>query len=236
MSESGPQLSTSEILSRARQQGATTKPEDLSCSREDTPLPPLIQASVDGDLVGVTNALANGADVDETDAHGMTALSFSLRRGDLTIAHFLVERGANVNVTDGRIPALHDAVAIGDMGLIQMILERGADIQVQDRETGDSVLMRAQSEEVIRLLVQRGASIEMRNRVGHDAIDEHRYQATAIRRHEEQRRNYYAKLKEMTNDNPQLQVTLLSGLDNLSQEPRARNHESLALLLEQLQN
>jgi ankyrin repeat protein len=210
-------------------------PEDLASSPEDSlPLPALHRAALDGELAAVADILANGADVNETLANGMSALSYALRRHRLNVAHLLVDSGADVNCVDAEIPPLHDAASLGDLILIDKMLERGANIHARDRRHGLTVLMRSNSEHVVRLLVQRGARIEDRNSVGRDAIAEHRYQAAAIRRHEEERRRHYNDLAEMTKDDPELQAKLLQGQEELSRGPIAEKHDALAVLLERL--
>lgn len=55
----------------------------------------LIEAARSGDLVKAEALLSSGAEVDETDEIGWTALTFAAGQGDMAMVRFLVERGAD---------------------------------------------------------------------------------------------------------------------------------------------
>ena len=232
---SRPKQTTAEILALARSQGATKTPEKIEPPPEDSiPLPPLVKAAANGDIDAVIRGLADRANVNEAHFNGMTALCFALRRGHLAPAHYLVDAGADVNCNGAEIPPLHDAIASDDIAIVKKMLEKGANIHAQSREDGLSALMRAESEAMIEFLVECGASVNTRNRAGQDAVDFHRFQSAAVRRHEKERVEYYAKLREASSFDPKLQAKLMKGLENGNQEPLAKEHDALALRLERL--
>ena len=50
---------------------------------------------VDGNLWGVKDALAHGADINATDQHGHTALMFALKNDKQDIVKYLLSKGAD---------------------------------------------------------------------------------------------------------------------------------------------
>ncbi len=60
----------------------------------------LWEAARNGDLATVQKAIADGVDVNSPTDYNSTALSFAADRGHLEIAKFLIEKGADPNITD----------------------------------------------------------------------------------------------------------------------------------------
>lgn len=224
---------TADILAQARRQGATKAPEKIEPPLEDSlPISALHQAALNGDLRTVMAELAAGASLNQLDHQGTTPLSYALRREQLEVAHYLVDAGADVHCSDTDIPPLLEAIAANDCSLVEKMLARGADLQRQSGHDGSSALMMAESEEMIVLLAARGASFEARNNVGHNAVENCRFQAAAIRRREEERVKHYAKLGELTASDPKLREQLQRGLSEMSQEAQAVKYDQLAATLE----
>ena len=55
----------------------------------------LMACCVDGNLPGVKDALAHGADINTTDRHGHTALMFALKNDKQDIVKYLLSKGAD---------------------------------------------------------------------------------------------------------------------------------------------
>ena len=67
------------------------------------------------------------------EATGMTALHFAVRTNQLGVVQILIDRGANVNTTDGLgRTALHYCVRTREVGCLQLLLERHADTSLRD--------------------------------------------------------------------------------------------------------
>jgi hypothetical protein len=68
----------------------------------------LIAAARDGDIGTIDRLLGGGADVNERDEHGWTALNWAAGKGDAKMVARLLERGADVTLTgrDNRTPLM----------------------------------------------------------------------------------------------------------------------------------
>ena len=114
---------------------------------------PLMYAARDGYLAAARILVANGAEVSQADANGITPLLLATLNNQPDLAEFLIDQGADLNAIDwyGRTP-LWAAVEVRNMDfhngafengvdreplldLIQVLLERGADPNVRTVET-----------------------------------------------------------------------------------------------------
>lgn len=68
----------------------------------------LMACCVDGNLWGVKDALAHGADINATDQHGHTALMFALKNDKQDIVKYLLSKGADTT------PAAQDGFTAKD--------------------------------------------------------------------------------------------------------------------------
>ena len=112
----------------------------------------LLYAARDGRLDTTRILLAAGADIEQTDANGITPLIIAITNNHPDVARFLIDRGANIRATDwyGRTP-LWAAVETRNMDLdnasfvnsidrapfldlIRVLLEKGADPNVRMKE------------------------------------------------------------------------------------------------------
>ncbi|OQY35278.1 MAG: hypothetical protein B6241_01940 [Spirochaetaceae bacterium 4572_59] len=93
----------------------------------------LVEAVLNGQFYVSRMYLQDGADTEEKDSRGYTALLLASRRGLWDISHLLLEAGADPNPSDdrGRTP-LHYAVAGGSIQTVKLLLQRGADPEQKD--------------------------------------------------------------------------------------------------------
>ena len=86
----------------------------------------------------------------------------------------LLEKGANVNITDHKgKTALHRAAQAGFTKIGKVLIKAGADIEAKD-SNGETPLfdaIRAAREETVRLLLKHGASVRAANHRGRTAFD-----------------------------------------------------------------
>ncbi|KAK9681421.1 hypothetical protein RND81_10G001000 [Saponaria officinalis] len=103
----------------------------------------------------VENALAAGADKDEEDSEGRTALHFACGYGEVKCAQVLLEDGAKVDALDkNKNTALHYAAGYGRKECVALLLENGAAVTLQnlDGKTPIDVAKLNNQHEVLKLL------------------------------------------------------------------------------------
>ena len=135
--------------------------------------PPLIEAARSNDASAVRALIANGADVNVTDADGTTALHWASYRDDFASADALLRAGARVNPANdlGATP-LWLASMNGSARMVGRLLEAGADpnAALLAGETPLMVASRSGSADVAGQLLAKGANVNARATRGQTAL------------------------------------------------------------------
>jgi len=133
------------------------QPSQLTCK-----VPELVRLAQRGEAEEVRRLLAEGADPNQLDDLGLTALHGAAKKGHACIAVLLLERRADVNACAfgwrGETP-LHYACKYGHAAVARQLLERGADPLAASRE-GKTPLQHAREQRrhgVLALLAAAGA-------------------------------------------------------------------------------
>ena len=124
--------------------------------------------------------LAAGADSNEQNQNGMTALMCSAERGFLDGVKALLDADVDVNMSDsqGRT-ALALACEQGNRETVRTLLAAGADVNVQDTNSGFTALMHATREWtpvrdqfvlIAGWLILSGADVNIKNKEGKTAL------------------------------------------------------------------
>lgn len=128
---------------------------------------PLGRAACDGDVPLVRQLAAGGADPDELDDHGLTAMIYAARLGSVEVMEALLSAGASPDRPDhfvnGWTPLMH-AVHKGQIGAVRSLLDAGADANAR-AWGGASALLLASGDcrtDIVRLLLERGADPAVR--------------------------------------------------------------------------
>ena len=87
----------------------------------------LLFAARIGDLASAKLLVAAGSDLDAMDAWGVTPTVYAAHSGYRELAEFLLENGADPNITKAGFSALHLAILRRDENLVRVLLEHGAD-------------------------------------------------------------------------------------------------------------
>ena len=135
----------------------------------------LVQAVEMKDHRALSQAIANGAEIDARNGKGQTALLIAVWNNDIEAARLLIEAGADVNVKD----ALQDspylvAGAHGRNEILKMILQNGADLNSVNRFGGTAIIPAAEKghPETVSLLIAAGADVNHVNDLGWTALME----------------------------------------------------------------
>jgi hypothetical protein len=131
---------------------------------------PLHEAARAANTKMITQALAEGIDVNETDDQGWTLLHAAAKHDVKSVAELLLVKGAQVNAKDrqGRTP-LH--LAAGETlrkGVAEVLLARGAEVDAKDNDGQTPLHLAALigNKGVAELLLVKGAEVNARGQSG----------------------------------------------------------------------
>lgn len=131
-------------------------------------LPPLVAAAKERKNDELKRLLKEGAHVNEQDSNGYTALAWASSNGDTDIVKFLLEKGANVHLTNkiktgitGTTPLMR-AASYGHVEIANLLIKAGAKIDDQrsDTRTALSIAIYKKQKEMVRFLISVGAKLD----------------------------------------------------------------------------
>lgn len=133
----------------------------------------LHRAAHEDRLDELVRLIDGGADIDDKNRYGVTALSLACRNGNTAMVKALLEAGADpdLDLPGGETP-LMTAARVGLVDPVRLLVEAGADVAATERK-GQTALMWAAAEghaDVVRLLVESGADPKVRLESGFDAM------------------------------------------------------------------
>jgi len=123
----------------------------------------LTDAAMRGDYALVGRLLSEGAEANDVQADGTTALHWAAQRDDTNLAGLLLNAGADPdksNRTNARPMQL--AAVNGSASMLELLLGAGADVNAPQTVTGDTALMlaaRTGVREAVQVLLDHGADI-----------------------------------------------------------------------------
>ena len=137
----------------------------------DTPADRLLKAAWTGDVSTLRDM---NIDVNLKDTVGRTPLHIAAEKGNIDVAMFLIENGANVNVADtnGNTPLVFIINKTGNPKVTQRLLAKGASVNAQNR-TGETALMYAAwhgYSAIVQLLLENRADVTLKNKQGNTAL------------------------------------------------------------------
>ncbi len=132
---------------------------------------PVHKAVMRHSLPEVTQAIAQGGDVDVLDREGRTPLFYAAQDGDSAIAADLIRHGANVNAQDKSLKTpLHFAANAYQPEVAELLLKNGASVDAQDAHgntpLSDAVFDSKGRGQMIKLLLSSGANKALKNKHG----------------------------------------------------------------------
>lgn len=124
--------------------------------------PPLHEAARNGDMAKVEALLAQGANVNDKDSNGETALNWAIANSEKSdIVELLLARGADVKnkAQHGETP-LHGAVHLGRKNIAELLLAKGADVNAMSKYgTPLHYAINARRKDMVELLLTKNADI-----------------------------------------------------------------------------
>lgn len=128
---------------------------------------PIVDAASRGDTDLLRQLLRDGADVNEAQGDGMTALHWAAENGDLVLAEMLIYAGINLDAGTriGHYTALHIASRSGHAEVLRVLLDAGANVHATTTNSGVMpVHLAAASGNVmaVRALLDAGANVDAR--------------------------------------------------------------------------
>ena len=133
----------------------------------------LIKAVSGGNLNRVKSAIRTGADINFKDDNGYFPLLSAVMKNNYEITKFLIDSGANLNITSGKHSgksgvydygtALIFAVKDENYEIIKLLIDSGADLNIQNEDGKTALMMVAESgnEKITKLLIDKGADINI---------------------------------------------------------------------------
>jgi uncharacterized protein len=91
---------------------------------------PVMFAAAAGDLASARLLLAGGANVNDTDAWGMSATALAAHAGHKDLVALFLESGADPDAADAGFAALHVAILRGDVEMVRTLISHGADLNI----------------------------------------------------------------------------------------------------------
>jgi len=90
-------------------------------------IPEIVRHSYEGNLLAVMVSVKDGADIEERDYSGKTALFHAARWGHLDVAKFLIACGADVDAADAQGVLPIYSAAVGDhQEIVELLIHSGA--------------------------------------------------------------------------------------------------------------
>lgn len=141
-------------------------------THDEPRMSPLMVAAYQGDIAAVKTLVAQGADVNEKNAYGLTALMMAAgatpvsppaHAGSTEVLAYLIDHGADVNAVGGNdTTALRFAVMHHNLASVRLLLDHGADINA-GKGSGNTALAEAvarEDESIVDFLLDRGAEVD----------------------------------------------------------------------------
>ncbi len=136
--------------------------------------PPLIEAVEESDLKRAQKLIAKGADVNQQNSYGYSALFLAAASGDTKIVKLLLDAGANVNARGPTGSALARAAQQGNPEIVRLLLQAGAELEAKDSSGWTALFSAAMTgnSEIVEILLKAGANINARANNGWTALKE----------------------------------------------------------------
>ncbi|CAL1532942.1 unnamed protein product [Lymnaea stagnalis] len=137
--------------------------------------PHLVMLSEAGDVHRVQKLLSDGADIDEKNNNGCTALMAAVKIGSIEIVTILLDKGADVNLNaeNGYTALMYASYYyFGSTRIAQLLIDGGADVNSTEVNGWTSLMIASQKGHLdfVKLLIDKKAAINETNCKGDTAL------------------------------------------------------------------
>ena len=115
----------------------------------------VISAASNGSVDRLKQLIKDGADVNEKDEEGRSALQFAAGYGEIECMEVLLEAGADIDAVDeNKNTAAHYSAGYGNVESVSLLKKKGADLSLKNEEgkTAKEVAEMNEQDEVVKLL------------------------------------------------------------------------------------
>jgi ankyrin repeat protein len=132
----------------------------------------LMQAAGTSDIARIAALLAEGAQVNATDASGGTALMIAVREGEVDSARVLLKAGAYADGRGGAMPPLAAAALRGHTVLARLLIRNGANVEAVGANELSALMNAVKLNHLgmAKVLIDAGANTRVVDRAGDNLL------------------------------------------------------------------
>ncbi len=135
---------------------------------------PLVTAAAKGDLGSVKSYIKKGENVNQKNRARWTALAYAVKFNYMNVVEYLVEHGADVDLTvnTGETP-LQVALKNGSFDIAKYLVSKGADVNKPDLMSMSPLAWAVKDNNMdkVKFLVSNGANVNQQNISGRTPLD-----------------------------------------------------------------
>ena len=136
----------------------------------------LVEAATKNDTISGLALIKGGADVNETDGNGTTALFTACRWNSVAMVKLLLANGATVDkprTKTGRTALLVGSAYYAGVPVIKMLVDKGADVNAKADNGATALMLAAQNSkaDVVEYLLAHGADAAAKDNKDQTALD-----------------------------------------------------------------
>ena len=146
------------------------KTENVNQTVSEIKLTPLMLACEYGNMEIIQLLIDKGAEVNQIDASGKSAIVYTISSDKLEIARYLIDKGAELNLFYDGISPLIKAIIEEKWEFAELFIEKGANVNAFQTITPMDVTLFKQNYDFADYLIEKGADINLKGDHGNTAL------------------------------------------------------------------